>query len=306
MMQIRKDGTMELPEVTVSAEDMALINGYAKAELKPEDVFVFAVRLCDTKVDRDFEMFTPEALWELKEMFLGKTGIFDHDWTARGQVARIFRTEIKTEPDGVQWLKAWAYMMRTAGNEELIREIQGGIKREVSVGCSVKNARCSICGGDIRDCGHVKGRYYDGKLCCGELSGVTDAYEWSFVAVPAQREAGVVKKFQIEAENLTVQELVKKYGGEKARAELNELMAEAELGGRYMKGLRQEVVRLSVVADSGFDKSLISSAVGKMDEKELLGFKKTFEDKIESFFPVEAQLGRAREFTPGGDDEFRI
>ena len=78
---------------------------------------------------------------------------------------------------------------------DLIAEIEGGIKREVSVGCAVERAVCSICGGDLRagDCGHRKGQEYGGRLCFASLEGASGAYEFSFVAVPAQPLAGVVK-----------------------------------------------------------------------------------------------------------------
>ena len=86
-------------------------------------------------------------------------------------------------------------MVRTQGNQDLIAEIEGGIKREVSVGCAVKRAECSICGSDMGRCAHEKGKRYDGRLCCTVLDDPYDAYEWSFVAVPAQREAGVIKMY---------------------------------------------------------------------------------------------------------------
>ncbi len=41
----------------------------------------------------------------------------------------------------------------------------------------------------------MKGRMYSGKLCHTVLDDVTDAYEWSFVAVPAQVNAGVTKHY---------------------------------------------------------------------------------------------------------------
>ena len=50
---------------SVNREDMALINRLAKTELTPEQVYTFAVRLCDNEVDRDWERFGPEALEEL-------------------------------------------------------------------------------------------------------------------------------------------------------------------------------------------------------------------------------------------------
>ncbi|MBQ7070785.1 MAG: hypothetical protein IJM87_05835, partial [Ruminococcus sp.] len=93
--------------------------------------------------------------------------------------------------------KAKAYMVRTSSNADLIAEIEGGIKKEVSVSCSVANCKCSICGTDKRTsaCEHNKGQIYDGKKCCCILDEPTDAYEWSFVAVPAQKSAGVTKTF---------------------------------------------------------------------------------------------------------------
>ena len=81
-------------------------------------------------MDRDYERFDGGTLAELGDLFVGKTGVFDHQWSAEGQRARIYRTEIVSEPeiktqagDGYCWLKAWAYLLRTERNAELIREI---------------------------------------------------------------------------------------------------------------------------------------------------------------------------------------
>lgn len=182
-----------------AAADIALINRYSRKELKPEDVYCFSVRLCDNDVDRDNERFTNAALEALVPLYTGKTGILDHQWSAENQVARLYRVE--TEVTGEKYslgeplviLRGSAYMLRTEKNADLIAEIEGGIKKEVSVGCSVGRQTCSICGEDIWSCGHIKGQQYDGKLCYGELWEPTDAYEWSFVAVPSQRGAGVTK-----------------------------------------------------------------------------------------------------------------
>lgn len=78
---------------------------------------------------------------------------------------------------------------------------------------------CSICGAESGTCTHVRGQTYDGKLCFAELKDPTDAYEWSFVAVPAQRNAGVVKHFGPE------------------RDELSQLRRQAEMGQRYLQAL---------------------------------------------------------------------
>lgn len=263
----------------LAAEELARINQFAKAELTAADVYVFSVRLCDNEVDRDFERFDEAALEKLGELFVGKSGLFDHQWSAEGQTARIYRTEVIREPavktqagDCGCWLKAWAYMLRTEKNQDLIAEIEGGIKKEVSVGCSVARSACSICGASGGSCEHVKGQYYGGKLCYFQLEDPTDAYEWSFVAVPAQRRAGVVKHFGPEDAHLTA------------------LRKEAELGRRYLVGLRREVVRLAMLSDDGLDGAMFAKMTRKLEEEELLELRRTYQARVDKRFPMEPQL----------------
>ena len=184
----------------LTGEDLAAINALARAELTEEQIYTFSVRLCDNEVDRDYERFPRKSLEALARLFEGKSGIFDHQWSAQGQTARLYRTEVVEEPgqttgagDPACWLKGYAYMVRTEANRDLIAEIEGGIKKEISVGCAVNRSTCSICGSAAGSCGHRRGQIYDGQLCFFNLEEPADAYEWSFVAVPAQRKAGVVK-----------------------------------------------------------------------------------------------------------------
>lgn len=188
----------------ISSEELALIGNFARKELKEEEIYTFSIILCDNEIDRDGEKFTVTALKTLAELFVGKTGIFDHNMSSKDQTARIYATEFVTDEavktsDGepYSYVKAKAYMLRTEKNRDLIAEIDAGIKKETSVGCSVKKISCSICGKNIREdgCNHKKGKVYGGKLCCYLLEEPADAYEWSFVAVPAQRNAGVTKAF---------------------------------------------------------------------------------------------------------------
>jgi hypothetical protein len=192
-----------------SEADIALINQYSVKELTSQDVFCFSIILCDNEVDRDMERFTNESLDKLAPLFLGKSVLFDHRWSAEKQVARLYRTfveELKEkttmgEPKKV--LRGSAYMLRTEETAELIKAIEGGIKKEVSVGCRMGGCKCSICGEkfsynwqtgkELCENNHFKGDTYDGKMCVGDLVDPKDAYEVSFVAVPAQRGAGVTK-----------------------------------------------------------------------------------------------------------------
>ena len=262
-------------------EELAYINQFARTALTEEQVYVFSVRLCDNEVDRDFERFDTAALERLGELFLGKSGIFDHQWSARGQTARIYRTEVVREAarvttagDGYCWLKGWAYLLRTEKNADLIAEIEGGIKKEVSVGCSVAKRVCSVCGAEEGCCQHVRGQMYGDRLCFTELREPVDAYEWSFVAVPAQREAGVVKRFGQE-------------GGEAAL-----LRKQAALGRKYLQELRKEVVRLAMLADDGLDGSVLGKAMDRLEEPELLELKRGYEVQTARRFPAAPQLRR--------------
>ena len=266
-MEVRKESN-GLKNSMVTREELAIINRFTKRALKEDEVYTFAVRLCDG------ERFPRATLEELAELFVGKSGIFDHEWTARGQAARIYRTEIVEEAgvcsqgEGRCYLKGYAYMLRGGANDALIEEIEGGIKREVSVGCSVERRVCSICGGDIGTCAHRKGEKYGGKVCCAELTNAQDAYEWSFVAVPAQPRAGVLKRCGGE-ENGTLKALVKRRGSRANQKELETLEQQAALGKRYLSELRGEVKRLVLVCEQEADGAAIEKLAAKLDEEEL-------------------------------------
>ena len=276
-MEVHKERSETAAGLPGQAE-LEAINRFAKTPLAAEQVYTFTLRLCDNEVDRDFERFDGAALEALGELFLGKSGIFDHRWSAQGQTARIYRTEVVREPsmttaagDEYRWLKGWAYLLRTEKNAELIAEIEGGIKKEVSVGCSVKRTVCSICGG-TEGCRHVRGQVYGGRLCFTELREPTDAYEWSFVAVPAQRGAGVLKRFGQEDGQLSL------------------LRKEAALGRKYLEELRREVVRLAMLADDCLDGGVFAQAAERMEEPELLAMKDAYGAQAAKRFPAAPQL----------------
>ncbi len=187
-------------------EQLREINKFTRREFSADEVYSFTVILCDNDVDRDNERFTVRALKKMAELFVGKTGISDHSHRSSDQCARIYLCEVVEDSErktvyGEPYycLKAKAYMPVTEKNSELITEIEAGIKKEVSVGCAVGGRRCTVCGGEPAVCGHKKGRYYQKNgqrtLCAHELTDAADAYEWSFVAVPAQPRAGVTKAF---------------------------------------------------------------------------------------------------------------
>ena len=264
------------------AEDLALIRRFARAELAPEEVYTFPVILCDNEIDRDYERFDEETLGQLAQLFAGRTGISDHEWRSGNQVARIYRTELVREPgkttaagETYAAVKAWAYMLRTEANSALIADIEGGIKKEVSVGCAVERRLCSICGRPVgaEGCAHVKGETYGGRLCHAVLSGASDAYEWSFVAVPAQRSAGVKKAAVLSPD----------------MPELEALHKEAALGRRYLALLRSEVKRLALICGRELYEAA-APAIGTMDADALIALKGALETRAAEKLPLPTQL----------------
>ena len=192
--------------------DLKKINKYTLSPVKAEDVFIFKATIADNEQDdRNFMPFNLKALQDLKKLYPGKTMLKDHSRCADNQIARVYDTEIvqdaskQTELGELHTeLVAKIYMIKTDSNKDLISEIVGGIKKEVSTSTVPEKMICNICGADnMKDyCRHWPGLEYDtadaqGKAtkrrCKMLLHGAKEAYELSFVAVPAQPRAGTHK-----------------------------------------------------------------------------------------------------------------
>jgi hypothetical protein len=196
----------------ITDADLRKINKYTLNPVSAEDVFIFKATIADNEQDdRNFMPFNLKALQDLKKLYPGKTMLKDHRRTADNQIARIYDTElvqdtVKTTELGELHteLIAKIYMIKTDSNKDLISEIVGGIKKEVSTSTVPEKMICNICGVDnMKDyCRHYPGWEYDvadstGKSakrrCKMLLHGAKEAYELSFVAVPAQPRAGTHK-----------------------------------------------------------------------------------------------------------------
>ena len=285
-MEIRKDAAAVAVGVPTAAQ-LERINALAKGSLTAEQVYVFSVRLCDDQVDRDYERFDTAALPDLAKLFVGKSGIVDHRWSAAGQLARIFDTEVLIQ-EGVSYIKAWAYIRRGGEGDEWIADIEAGIKKEVSVGCAMGSTVCSVCGGEYGACGHRKGEYYDGELCCAILREPVDAYEFSFVAVPAQREAGVMKG---KGRHVSLKALADNFG---AQEEYRALWKQAKLGEQYQKQLSGEVVRLTLMLGLKLPEELLRGAVEKLAGSELVQLRDALRERAAEKYPIQLQLGTVR------------
>ena len=246
---------------------------------------------------------------------------------AADQTARIFDTWVEKLPnrktaDGEDFyvLRAKAYMVRSEENKSLITEIEAGIKKEVSVSCSMALSTCSVCGKSRKNsgCSHINGRKYGGKTCFSILSNAADAYEWSFVAVPAQREAGVTKSFNIEKGDSDMTDIKKCLSTEDEQIVLSNKQAKeicsyieereelAALGEEYKKSLIKELVSLCAKTVPQMDLKVFGGVAAVMTTKELLSFKNAFEKQQAVKNMPAPQLSVAQNKPKDNFNEFRI
>ena len=191
----------------VSKEDLDLINQHTLKELKPEDVYIFKVQVCDNDIDRVGDKMTDNFLHQVAEHIKGVTGLKDHDWSVDNQLARLYDAEV-VEDDTLtltgeprKYVLGKAYTLKK--NKSLIDSIDAGLLKETSISFNSSGDICSICGEpmikDENDVGHCKnehiaGHFYDNKQCYNIIDKLDDILEWSLVAVPCQRKAGINKK----------------------------------------------------------------------------------------------------------------
>lgn len=264
----------------VTAEELTQINQFTTRKFTEEELYIFSVILCDNEIDRDFEQFPSESLHKLKELFVGKTGIFDHDPKGGNQTARIYKTEVVKDlkksnqlGEPYEYLLAKAYMVKSEKNKGLILEVEGGIKKEVSIGCSVGKKVCSVCSKDAGECSHKKGEPYGkgkGVPCYTKLLDPTDAYEFSFVAIPAQRKAGVTKKLQ-KGSRENKEFLQEKKRFEQYKQENREFIS---LGKAYLQEEKKKFVRELSLKNASANLGLLNQIAEKLQLEELKELKK--------------------------------
>lgn len=287
-------------------DKLNVLNQFTRREHTAEEVYLFDVCLCDNEIDRDLERFSIPALEELKNLFVGKTGIFDHNPKGSNQTARIFETELVTDPtrktsigEPYTYVKGSAYMVRTDANHDLIREIDAGIKKEVSISCRADSHICSVCGKDIHQshCIHAKGKMYKNNMAHVILSDIKDAYEWSFVAVPAQRQAGVTKHFTNGFNNDEYDD------NEEIKSLKLKLEEQSEIIKQIENETRKEITQLCFLNNSDVQKS-ISQASEFMSLPALISLKNTL--KSEQKKCGVSQLALEKDIDMQQLDDFRM
>ena len=303
-----KEGFVLPESENISDEDINLINKYTKREFNKNEVYIFSLVLCDNEIDRDYERFTRESLETLAKLFEGKTGILDHDAKSEKQLARIFSCKIQNLKiknslgENYSRLVAKAYIPKTKNSEEIITQIDSGIKKEISIRCRVEKKSCSICGDNINICHHTKGKsYFNGQnqaLCYAILENPVDAYEWSFVAIPAQVAAGVIKTFSNLDSNSNQEynnslDIIEKFKNESNKKGMKNfyniiknMENEIKIGRDYINSIRQDVSKYLSFFNPDLNNNIIKKITDSLDFEDLKNLKDNFSKNIS----VKAQL----------------
>ncbi len=283
---------------SISEDDIVKINKFSRRQLSIDEVYIFPLILCDNDIDRDFEAFSLASLKTISSIFVGKTGILDHDNSSSNQTARIFKTSLISDSkkttsfgDTYTYILAHAYMVRSKKNEDVILDIDAGIKKEVSIGCSVSNKNCSICSTNRQDlsCSHINGSFYKNNICYSILNNITDGYEWSFVAVPSQINAGVVKSFDssnyssnnissiIKSIKDSSQSTLSSSQTSSLIKYIDNIQHIADIGLKHCDSIKSDIIRLAFLNKSTLNSSILKQILEKLSFDQLIEFKKIFQ-----------------------------
>lgn len=288
--QIKQKGLKDINEVT--DKDLELINKHTLIPLNKEDVYTFKVQICDNDVDRVGDKMTDDFIKQVAEHITGVTGLKDHDWNVENQLARLYDAEVVTDDTNVtvlgeprKYVLGKAYTL--SKNKDFIDNINAGLLKETSISFNSNNDTCSICGepmvkdaNDIGHCSnkHIAGHYYDNKLCYNKLNELEDILEWSLVAVPCQRKAGINNK---------------NIGGYSIMRKAEYLIRQFMSSKSYDKAEPEDKAALDeAVVDKGEDIEMSDEDIRRLvDENGKLKAKvKELEDKVK-----EAESGRERD-----------
>lgn len=190
------------PMDAISDVQLEKINRFTTTNYTREQLFTFEMLLIDDTMTRNFTLY-PESFqrkmlkkpigggnWIGLPMLMGKHE--DHEAMASNQIGRIYDAKLVRTPRGRIGTMASVYIPVNESTKTLIENIKAGIHKEVSIGVSVEEPTCSICGQDIRECRHEPGDNYNGATCHIIMNGDVEGQEVSFVAVPGNLNAKVL------------------------------------------------------------------------------------------------------------------
>lgn len=173
---------------------------FALEPVGEDDVRVLTMHVATDQVDRSYERFSVPVLQRFAETIVGKPVLTGHD---KSQVprGRFFSGDVVKQSDGSHHLVARAYLDAT---DPLVGQVARGIAKDVSIGATVDQRICDLCGDGSdydrvtksgKQCDHRVGQKYGENTCTLTWGGDLNKYEvreTSFVYLACQPGAQVV------------------------------------------------------------------------------------------------------------------
>lgn len=203
--ETKQKTALALPETGATAELIELINARVKPNrpLGEAEVFIRRMFLVSDQINSFGGRFDQKELAKMAELVIDSPVLVGHNHQ-KLPIARNFKAEF-VEKLGATWLATHFYWLAgTEGSENLAKNIDGGIYKEVSAAFLFEIPECSICGRDIRACEHIPLRRYaapSGSLAPAffRYRNVTKVLETSLVfrgAVPGTKITAPLADFE--------------------------------------------------------------------------------------------------------------
>lgn len=255
---------------------LPLIRRYAVGDVKPEEISIWKMDLCNTDYDRADERFPVEYLQRFAETLPGKSLMTGHNYS-NSPAGRFIGAEVMPRADGGHVLATRFYTRSAAPISD---DLRLGIAKDGSIGFMPDDRTCDLCGKSydrwfMADegedyCTHIQSQFYDDQKCTLTYGGDTskvEAVEGSLVwlgcqygaqttaaaAVFATKAAHVQQQSSAQGgtrqeERMTLQEAEAKIAALEAKAKEHEAEdKERELfakeSGKYRDFLKSEVLR---------------------------------------------------------------
>lgn len=249
--------------------EMEAINKHALKPLTAEEVFIFQFELSNSNVDYYATRMTLGTLnnYAAKINSQGVPLEGHHD-DYRYPLGRIYKAEVVKSDDGVNRMSCRAYILRGDENtgdissDAVIRKIEGGVQKDVSIGFLAGGYTCSVCGEPMvsgffgrvmgLECEHIPGASYEGQMCYAWVED-GEILEGSLVSTGATPQAIIQKAINfVQAGKLTAKMVnginralnttlaVDKQEGEQDM-KAKELLQEVAKSGRISADMKQRI-----------------------------------------------------------------
>lgn len=174
---------------------LPVVQSLAPGRVTADDFHLRGMYLCNSARDYYYSRFTRGALDEIADLLAGRPVMVGHDYgtlpVGRFVHGEVVERKSKAPKRDNQWVKGLFYVPRDEQGDAVVRRIDTGIYREVSIGWRCLDATCSECKNDIRDrerCEHWPGEVYDDGICEYQFSGITAVLEGSLVFAGGQKD----------------------------------------------------------------------------------------------------------------------